>query len=85
MALLADATVIIEATDTSGSLAQGWEALRLGRGLFIEKSVAEDATKSWPTKMLHYGGRVLSDETLDSLFDSLPHRTEADVRGAIPF
>jgi DNA processing protein len=85
MALLADATVIIEATDTSGSLAQGWEALRLGRGLFIAKSVAEDATKSWPTKMLHYGGQVLSDETLDSLFDSLPHRTEADVRGAIPF
>jgi len=85
MALLADATVIIEATDTSGSLAQGWEALRLGRGLFIAKSVAEDAAKLWPTKMLHYGGRVLSDETLDSLFDSLPHRTEADMRGAIPF
>ena len=85
MALLADATVIIEATDTSGSLVQGWEALRLGRGLFIAKSVVEDATVSWPTKMLHYGGQILSDETLDSLFDSLPHRTEADVRGVIPF
>jgi len=85
MALLSDATVIIEATDTSGSLVQGWEALRLGRGLFIAQSVAEDATVSWPTKLLYYGGRVLSDETLDLLFDSLPHRSEADVRGAIPF
>lgn len=85
MALLSDATVIIEATDTSGSLAQGWEALRLGRGLFLMKSVAEDATLAWPTKMLYYGGRVLSEETLDRLFDFLPHRTEADVRGAIPF
>ena len=85
MALLADATIIIEATDTSGSLAQGWEALRLGRGLFLAKSVVEDATVSWPKQMLYYGGRVLSEETLDSLFDFLPHRTEADVRGAIPF
>ena len=85
MALLADATVIIEATDTSGSLSQGWEALRLGRGLFVAKSVTEDATVSWPHKMLYYGARVLSDETLDTLFDFLPHRTEADVRGAIPF
>ena len=85
MALLADATVIIEATDTSGALSQGWEALRLGRGLFIAKSVVEDVTVSWPKKMLYYGGRVLSDETLDCLFDFLPHRIEADVRGAIPF
>jgi DNA processing protein len=85
MALLADATVIIEATDASGSLAQGWEALRLGRGLFVPKSVTEDVTVSWPQKMLHYGAQVLSDETLDTFFDCLPHRTEADTRGAIPF
>jgi DNA processing protein len=85
MALFSDATVIIEATDTSGSLAQGWEALRLGRGLFIAQSVTEDATVSWPTKMRYYGGQVLSEETLDLLFDGLPHRTEADGSGAIPF
>ena len=31
MALLTDATVIIEAGESSGTLDQGWEALRLGR------------------------------------------------------
>lgn len=85
MALMADATVIIEATDTSGSLGQGWEALRLGRGLFLAQSCAEDVSVSWPKKMVHYGGRLLADETLDTLFDVLPHRTEADVHGHIPF
>src|SRR4029453_2357734 len=85
MALLADATVIIEATDTSGSLVQGWEALRLGRGLFIAQSVGEDATVWGPTNMAAYCGQILSDETLHRFFDPPPHRTEADVRGAIPF
>jgi DNA processing protein len=30
MALISDATVIVEASETSGSLVQGWEAIRLG-------------------------------------------------------
>jgi hypothetical protein len=38
MALLPDTAVVIEATDTIGSLSQGWEAPRLGRGLFLAKS-----------------------------------------------
>jgi DNA processing protein len=85
MALLADATVIIEATDTSGALGQGWEALRLGRGLFLVQSVAEDPTLSWPTTMRYYGAQVLADETLDCLFDALPPRTEVVARGTVPF
>lgn len=36
MALISDATIIVEAQDTSGSLHQGWEALRLGRSLYLE-------------------------------------------------
>ena len=71
MALLSDATVIIEATDTSGSLAKGGK-LCVSVGAISCKSVAEDATLAWPTKMLYYGGRVLSEETLDRLFDFLP-------------
>lgn len=31
MALISDATVIIEATDSSGTLHQGWETIRLAR------------------------------------------------------
>ena len=85
MALLADATVIIEATDASGALGQGWEALRLGRGLFIARACTEDHSVSWPQKMFHYGGRMLSDATLETLFDFLPQRTEADGRGCLAF
>jgi DNA processing protein len=35
MALISDISVIVEAGDSSGSLHQGWEALRLGHPLFI--------------------------------------------------
>ncbi|MHB8602596.1 MAG: DNA-processing protein DprA [Nitrosotalea sp.] len=54
MALISDATVIVEAGDTSGSLHQGWEALRLGRPLFIWKDIFNNAQLSWPEKMLQY-------------------------------
>jgi DNA processing protein len=44
MALLTDATIIVEASEKSGTRHQGWEALRLGRFIFIMKSVIEDKT-----------------------------------------
>jgi len=85
MALISDATVIIEASDSSGSLHQGWEALRLGRGLFITKSVADDTKLKWPAEMMHYGARVLSDQTVEELFDFLPPRVPMAVDGAVAF
>src|SRR5881275_2813536 len=55
MALTANASVIVEAGETSGSLHQGWEALRLGRPLFIWTSIMKDSALSWPKKMAQYG------------------------------
>jgi len=52
MAAISDATVIIEASDTSGSLHQAAECQRLGRWLFIAKSVADDPTLKWPASFL---------------------------------
>jgi len=61
MALLSDATVIVEASDTSGTLHQAVECQRQDRWLFIMKSVAEDRRLSWPEKFLgHSKTRVLS-------------------------
>lgn len=77
MALLANATVIVEAGDTSGSLSQGWEALRLGRPLFIIQSVVQDVGLRWPREMLSYGAQVLA-ETEDVL-DVLPPDSEAPL------
>lgn len=70
MALLSDASVIVEASDGSGSLSQGWEALRLGRPLFLMRSVVERVGLAWPNEMLTYGARVLGDP--DDIFEVLP-------------
>jgi DNA processing protein len=55
MALISDATVIIESGDSGGSLHQGWEALRLGRPLFIHSREFERPGIQWPRKMAEYG------------------------------
>ena len=54
MATLSDATVVIEASDTSGTLHQAAECTRRGRFLFIAKSVVNDPKVSWPKKFLKY-------------------------------
>ncbi len=61
MALISDATIIVEAGESSGSLHQGWEALRLGRSLFIWKSIVENSELTWPRKMMQYGAMELSN------------------------
>ncbi|HEX4047603.1 MAG TPA: DNA-processing protein DprA, partial [Elusimicrobiota bacterium] len=52
MALLSHATVIIEAGESSGTLHQGWEALRLGRPLFLMESLTKRKDLKWPGEML---------------------------------
>jgi DNA processing protein len=52
MAALSDGTAIIEAGDTSGTLHQAAECGRLGRWLFIAKSVVADPSLQWPKRFL---------------------------------
>ena len=61
MALISDASVIVEAGEGSGSLYQGWETLRLGRPLFICKSVVLNPKLKWPKEMIEYGAIELDD------------------------
>lgn len=70
MALIANASIIVEAGEVSGSLHQGWEALRLGRPLFVWKSVVDNSSLSWPKKMMSYGALELDDPT--QVMDVLP-------------
>ena len=69
MALISDATIIIEAGNSSGSLHQGWEALRLGRPLFIWSPLMRDYSLEWPEKMAKYGAIGFTDpeEVLEEL------------------
>ena len=70
MALISDASIIIEVGETSGSLHQGWEALRLGRPLFISRIIANDRSLKWPKKMVEYGALELTES--DEIIDALP-------------
>jgi DNA processing protein len=81
MALLTDATVIVEAGESSGTLHQGWEALRLGRPLFLMESLTKDERLSWPAEMIRYGAQVLSRANLDAVLDAIPER----IRGELAF
>ena len=75
MALLTDATVIVEAREKSGTLHQGWEALRLGRWLWIMESATLDPNLSWPAEMIKYGAQVLTRDNLDIFLEEVPERT----------
>lgn len=82
MALLTDATVIVEASEKSGTVHQGWEALRLGRLLFLLESVANNPELSWPKEMIHYGAQVLSRHNLEDILADIPavtQRVEGDL------
>lgn len=75
MALLSDATIIIEASEKSGTRHQGWEALRLGRMLFIMENVANDPALSWPKEMISYGAQVLTRDNFKELISEIPYLT----------
>jgi DNA processing protein len=80
MALLCHASIIVEAGDSSGTLSQGWEALRLGRPLFIMRSVAERSSLKWPAEMMRYGAEVLSEP--DEVLEYLPNEGGGIFAGA---
>lgn len=67
MALLSDATVIIEASDTSGTLHQAAECTKQGRWLFILKSVVDDPRVQWPKRFLNAERTVVLTSTDDIL------------------
>jgi DNA processing protein len=54
MAAVSDGTVIIEASDSSGTLHQAAECQKLGRWLFILQSVYDDARLEWPRTFAKY-------------------------------
>jgi DNA processing protein len=83
MALLCDATIIVEAGENSGTHYQGWEALRLGRPLFLMRSLFERADLSWPAEMHAYGAVVLSD--VEQLVDRLALGAPEPDLSLVPF
>ncbi len=64
MAVISDATVIVEASDTSGTLHQAAECVRLNRLLFIAASIMEDPTLRWPQSFISYPNAKVLRKTL---------------------
>jgi DNA processing protein len=75
MAALSDATVIVEAGDTSGTLHQAAECLRLGRWLFIAKSVVDDPSLQWPKRFLGQP-RVEAFSSTEDILRAIGAKTE---------
>ena len=82
MALLSEASVIVAAQEKSGTEHQGWEALRLGRILFIEESLRN---LSWVQKMRGYGAILFSELDFPQLLEELlPPAPVSELR-ELPF
>jgi DNA processing protein len=75
MAALSDATAIIEAGDTSGTLHQAAECGRLGRWLFIAKSVVDNPVLQWPKKFLGQP-KVASFTATEDILKAIGAKTE---------
>jgi DNA processing protein len=75
MAAVSDATAIIEAGDTSGTLHQAAECGRLGRWLFIAKSVVDDPLLQWPKKFLGQP-KVDSFSSTEDILKAIGAKTE---------
>ncbi len=72
MALISNASIIVEAGETSGSHSQGWETLRLGRPLFIIDDIVKNKNLKWPNKMLEYGAEIISIKDTKQLSENVP-------------
>ena len=64
MSALTEATVIVEAGETSGTLVQADAALKQGRKLFVLDSCFRDSSLTWPKKFAERGA-VRADEYED--------------------
>jgi DNA processing protein len=67
MAAVSDGTVIIEASDTSGTLHQAAECTRLKRWLFICQAIVDDPAIKWTAKFLSYERAVVLKKVSDIL------------------
>ena len=80
MALLSDATIVIEASETSGTRHQGWEAIRLGRHVYLLENVATNPALTWPKELMAYGAQVLKRNDLPDILLDIPNFTAGGMR-----
>ncbi len=63
MASVSDATVIVEASDTSGTLIQARACMHQGRPLFLLRSLVDNDEVSWPKRFMGQAGVFALEDT----------------------
>ena len=81
MALICDATVVVEASEKSGTLHQVREGIRLGRLVYIMQNVAQNEELTWPQEMIGYGAQELRREDVPDILYDIPNFSAGDVSG----
>jgi DNA processing protein len=76
MSALTDATIIVEAGETSGSLTQARAALQQGRKLFILDSCFSNPELTWPARLTQHGAIRVRD--FDDILKHLEHGAAAN-------
>ena len=80
MALLSDATLIVEAGEKSGTRHQGWEAIKLGRPVLFPERFLAATVVTWPRQMTEYGAFGFDALTLPLVLNELPYRSAQQLR-----
>ena len=60
MALLSDASMIIEAGETGGAISHGWEAIKMGHQVFLDGAMMGGHPFGWMDRMVRRGARFVS-------------------------
>lgn len=68
MALISKITIVIAAQDKSGSTNQMWEALRLGRKVYISCACINNKDIEWPMVALERGAVPMTEKFLEILY-----------------
>jgi DNA processing protein len=84
MALISDASIIVAASKGSGTIHQGWEALRLGRPLYIIEDENKENNLEWAADLIKYGAEIVPISKMKIILESLPAQIEMVIESA-PF
>jgi DNA processing protein len=74
MSALTEATIIVEAGETSGTLIQARAALQQGRKLFILDTCLQNKALTWPQRFAEKGAiRVTNYDDINNHISAPPH------------
>lgn len=71
------ATIIVEASETSGALHQATASMNEGRLLFIMKSILSNKSLTWPSRYIDKGAIIL--DSPETLLESLESRLDNPI------